>query len=250
MLEKIFDRLRVRSALVFGKGATLVATSSAGVQTSIDMTELAALNDLAAGDLAKIDGITNGTGAAGKALVLGSSGQISIPGEAALDGNVNNTAGAGITGGTGTVFKTSVIKTGGIIHTQIMLDLTGAGSSTTDLDIIGQGSSAAHLGQVTAALNGTILAGRMTCLEVPAGGVDDIDLYQATEGTGVFDGGIAALTETALVTAGGAWTAGTVKEFSADVAANKYLYLTGGAAGTAGTYTAGKFLIDLYGYDA
>lgn len=157
-------------------------------------------------------------------------------------------AGAGITGGTGTVYKSSVSKRGGIIVTRIMIDLTGLASSTTDLDIIGQGLSAAHIGQVTAAQNGTILWGTMKCLEVPAGGADDIDLYAATEGTGVFDGGIGALAETALVTAGGAWTALLEKAFAADVAADKYLYLTGGEAGTAATYTAGKFLIEMFGY--
>jgi hypothetical protein len=30
--------------------------------------------------------------------------------------------------------------------------------------------------------------------------------------------------------------------------ANDYLYLTGGAAGTAAAYTAGKFLLELFGY--
>jgi hypothetical protein len=157
-------------------------------------------------------------------------------------------AGAGITAGTGTVYKTAVLKRGGIITTSILIDLTGLASSTTDLDIIGVGLLPAHIGQVTAAQNGTILAGRMTCLEVPAGGADDIDLYAATEGTGVFDGAVGDLAETALITAGGAWTLGLQKITGADVAANKYLYLTGGEAGTAATYTAGKFLIELFGY--
>lgn len=159
-------------------------------------------------------------------------------------------AGAGITGGTGTVYKTAVRKEGDIITTRIILDLTGLGSSTTDLDIIGQGVSAAHLGQITAALQGTVFGIRMTCIELPAGGVTDIDLYSAAEGTGVFDGGIAALTETALITAGGAWANGTVKGATVVPAANEYLYLTGGAGGTAGTYTAGKFLIEILGYAA
>lgn len=159
-------------------------------------------------------------------------------------------AGAGITGGVGAVYKSSVQRLGGIYKTTIMVDLTGLASSTTDLDIIGVGASAAHIGQITAALNGTILGVRMTCLELPAGGADDIDLYSAAEGTGVFDGGIAALTETALITSGGAWASGTVKAAAVVPAANEYLYLTGGEAGTAATYTAGKFLIELYGYDA
>ena len=157
-------------------------------------------------------------------------------------------AGAGITGGAGTIYKSSVEVRGGIYTTRIYIDLTGLGSSTTDLDIIGQGASAAHIGQITAARNGTIDAIRMTCLELPATGADDIDLYAATEATGVFDDGIAALTETALITSGGAWASGTVKGSTGVPAANEYLYLTGGEAGTAGTYTAGKFLIELFGY--
>ena len=167
-----------------------------------------------------------------------------------LEGKTNGSPGAGISGGTGTIFKSSVMRIGGIIRTSILIDLTGLASSTDDLDIIGQGVSAAYLGQITAAKNGTILSGRMTCLEVPTGGADDIDLYSATEGTGAFDGGIASLTETALITSGGAWTLALTKALGAVPAANEYLYLTGGEAGTAATYTAGKFLIELDGYEA
>lgn len=157
-------------------------------------------------------------------------------------------AGVGVTAGTGTVYKNSARTVGGIIYTNILIDLTGLASSTTDLDIIGVAGGPAHIGQVTAAQNGTILALRMTCLEVPAGGADDVDLYAATEGTGEFDGAVGDLAETALVTSGGAWTANAQKIATADVAADKYLYLTGGEAGTAATYTAGKFLIEMWGY--
>lgn len=159
-------------------------------------------------------------------------------------------AGAGATSGTGTVHRSSIVKLGGgVIRTYIYIDLTGLASSTTDLDIIGVGASVAHLGQITNAVNGEIFAGRMSCIEIPAGGADDIDLYSATEGTGVFDGGIAALTETALLTKGGAWTR-VPSLLTALPAANAYLYLCGGEAGTAATYTAGKFLIELDGYVA
>jgi hypothetical protein len=156
--------------------------------------------------------------------------------------------GTGISAGSGTICKSSVVREGDIIVTRILLDLTGLGSSTTDLDIIGTGSGAAYLCQITTAVNGVILGGTMECFEVPATGADDIDLYAATEATGVFDGGIASLVETAVVTSGGAWAISSPKGFIADsVAANKYLYLTGGEGGTAGTYTAGRFLITLYG---
>jgi hypothetical protein len=162
--------------------------------------------------------------------------------------NITTGPAAGITGGTGTVCKTAVENFGGIKKVQVLIDLTGLGSSTTDLDIIGQGASAAYLFQATAAQFGTILYGRMTCLEAPLTGVTDIDLYSATEATGKFDDGIAALTETALVTAGGAWTIGTVKHIQDLPAADQYVYLTCGAAGTVGTYTAGKFLLEFFGY--
>lgn len=163
-------------------------------------------------------------------------------------GTLTTGAGAGITGGTGTVYKNSVQKTGGIFYTRIEIDLTGLASSTTDLDIIGVSTTPAHLGQITAAQNGTILSLKMTCLEVPAGGADDIDLYSATEATGVFDSLITALTETALITSGAAWAANDQKIATGEVAANQYLYLTGGEAGTAATYTAGQFLIEMWGY--
>ena len=160
------------------------------------------------------------------------------------------TAGAGITSGTGTVYRNSVSRANGIITTSILIDLTGLASEPTDLGIIGVGSSAAHIGQITTARNGTILAVRMTCLELPAGGADDIDLYSATEDTGTRANNIGTdLTETVLITSGAAWASGTVRASTGVPANGEYLYLTSGEA-TAGIYTAGKFLIELFGYEA
>lgn len=157
-------------------------------------------------------------------------------------------AGTGITAGTGTLYEASVDRKLNIIETSILIDLTGLASSTTDLDIIGVGTGPAHIGQITTAVNGIILGGWMKCLEVPAGGADDIDCYAATVGTGAFDDGIAALVETVLITSGAAWTLNREVGIVADgVAADAYIYLTGGEAGTAATYTAGRFLITLYG---
>lgn len=154
--------------------------------------------------------------------------------------------------GTGGFVETSVTTDGGIIVTRILIDLTGLASSTTDLDIIGQGSSAAYLCQITAAENGTIIGGSMTCLEAPVGGVTDIDLYKATVDTGVFDGAVTSLTgQAAVVTSGAAWTLGRVVGTAADgIATGDYLYLAGGALGTAASYTAGRILITLFGRNA
>lgn len=186
----------------------------------------------------------------GRKLGLNKNGRLLCP-DGFLSGDeadVLITPGAGISGGTGTVFKSFRTRFGNVIKTSIYIDLTGLASSTTDLDIIGVGASPAYLAQATLAAYGIPFTGRMACLETPAGGADDIDLYAATEGTGVFDGGVAALTETALVTSGAAWAIGVTKIFTGALLAAQYLYLTGGEAGTAATYTAGKFLIEVEGY--
>lgn len=156
------------------------------------------------------------------------------------------TAGAGVSAAERNV--SSVFQTGGIKITRIVVDLTGLVGSATDLDIIGNtgGAASAHFGQITAALTGTIIGGQVTCLEVPAGGATDIDFYSATVSTGAQDVDVTTLTETVLVTSGGAWTSGATKGMTTIPPANDYLYIVNGAA-SGGTFTAGKFLIELYG---
>lgn len=150
--------------------------------------------------------------------------------------------------GVGTIHKSGVRKTGNMRKTEILIDLTGTSSVATDLDIIGtHATNPSHIGKITSALNGTALMGTVTCLEVPIGGAVDIDLYSASSGTGALSDGIAAMSGTALVTAGGNWTLGLVKTMGNVPAVDEYLYFTSGAA-TAGAYSAGKFLIEIYGY--
>ena len=175
---------------------------------------------------------------------------ISSAGFASLDANTLATeAGTGITTGSGTIYRSAVIRHGGIITTRILIDLTGL-RSTGSGDIIGVNGTAlvCHIGQITAARNGTILTGSMECFEAPAGGDPDINVHSAAEGTGVEDGAIADLTETLLVNAGDA-TLGSKVYFSAVPAADEFLYLTTGAA-TDADYTAGKLFIELMGYEA
>jgi len=149
-------------------------------------------------------------------------------------------------------YAAGVMKTGTVVVTRIVVDLTGLVGSATDLDIIGNTGGAAncHWGQITTALNGTMVGGRVVCLEVPSGGAADIDFYSANEATGAQDALVTALTETALVTSGGSWTSGASKGMTGLPAANDYLYITNGAGAAGGTFTAGKFLIELYGYAA
>ena len=150
--------------------------------------------------------------------------------------------GTGIT--SGAICKANAGFSAGIYKATILIDLTGLNSGGTAGDIIGVDGSSdpAYIARLPAM---TVLGGRMTCLETPAGGDTDLDLYSATEGTGTEDSAISALTETQIINAG-AQTVGTVTYFSADPAANAYLYLVGQSTSNA-TYTAGRFLIEIFG---
>jgi hypothetical protein len=88
----------------------------------------------------------------------------------------------------------------------------------------------------------------MTCLETPATGDDDIDLYSATEATGVEDTLITALTETQIGNSGDL-TAGSEVILTAP-AADQYLYLVGVTGDADATYTAGILKIEFWGKDA
>ena len=182
--------------------------------------------------------------------VISTLSSINSSGFASLDANTLSVeAGTGITTGSGTIYRSSVQRVGGIITTNILIDLTGL-RSTGGADIIGVNGTAlvCHIGQLTAAQNGTILTGSMECFEAPAGGDPDINIHSATEGTGVEDGAISGLAETLLVNAGDA-TLGSKVYFTGFPAADEFLYLTTGAA-TDADYTAGKLFIQLMGYAA
>ena len=156
------------------------------------------------------------------------SGTFAVAGAASLSTTARMTAGTGITTGTGTLYKNSVVTLGNIIETTIVIDITGLSSNVAN-DIKG---------------------GYMLCVELPAGGSTDIDVYSATVATGTEDALITDLTETALLAHGGAWAATAFQGFTVVPPADGYLYLTNGGSTSDNAYTAGKFVIKLYGYAA
>jgi hypothetical protein len=184
------------------------------------------------------------TGAITENYVVDSSGRSTLTGN-----TIATTAGTGITTGTGTVYAASVIKTGGIFHTKILIDLTGLASSGSG-DIIGKaGTANSHIGQITAAVNGTVLGGKITCLEAPAGGDPDINLWYADEATGAEDAAITSLTNQVQMCDSGDLALNSVISIATPPAADKYIYMATGAA-TDADYTAGKLLIEFFGYSA
>lgn len=154
-------------------------------------------------------------------------------------------AGVGITGAAET-FKTSQERSGDLIITRILIDLTGLNSGDIAGDIIGDdGTGVAYIARVTTSGTGTVFGVQMTCLETPSGGDTDIDLYSATEGTGVEDSAISALTETQVINSGSLSVGSVV--YGGGISSDEYLYLVG--QGTSNdVYTAGRLMIELIGY--
>ena len=180
------------------------------------------------------------------------SGTVAIAGATSLATTARMTVGTGISAVSNAITKHSVVTVGNIIETTIALDLTGLNSGDADGDIIGKaGTANCHYGQITAAVNGTILSGYVQCLETPAGGEPDIDLFTATVATGTEEALITALTETQLLATGADWTNLLApKGLTTVPPADGYLYLVASGGATNDTYTAGKFIIKLYGYAA
>jgi len=173
--------------------------------------------------------------------------------------SVVSTAGDGIKDA---IVSETVRREGLKVITEIAVDL-GTSKATiasvaTDLDIIGVDTAAnAALTQLDPAVHGYITYVEMACVEVPAGGTLDIDLYLATEVSATERQGyaIGSATETALITAGGNWALGEIDHYAVahgtahDIEADsKGLYLVSGEAANAGDYTAGKFVITLEGW--
>ena len=143
-------------------------------------------------------------------------------------------------------FKSDTDTNVNIVKTTLMIDLTGLASSAAG-DIIGQaGTGVAYIGRVTTEDTGIVFGVTMECYEAPAGGDPDIDLYSATEATGVEDSAISDLTETQIINSGDL-TAGS-RVAGGGIVADQYLYLVAGAT-TNADYTAGRIIITIHGYD-
>ena len=171
------------------------------------------------------------------------------------DASVNNalmTVGAGWASEALAIQKYGIFNSGGIITTQILLDITGLISGGAAGDIFGDAAGAAksHFGQITTAVNGVIWGGNVRCLETPAGCNVDIDFAAASVDTGAQDADGTALTNYAQLLNGGAAAGNAVPQpLTAYPAANYYLYMLCGAA-TDVAASAGRFLITLHGYAA
>ena len=178
--------LLVFKTIRFKKDATITTENSDGTTTQMSVAELAALNDLGATDLAKIDGITNGTQAANKAVVadanvntgvskitalhIGTSGSETQVTATAAELNYNDVA----TLGTLAASKTwtsdasldTIMPTGGKLTVQSGGDITLESGSTLDvagtfeIANVAMTASAAELNYNDIATLGTLAASK------------------------------------------------------------------------------------------
>jgi len=173
------------------------------------------------------------------------AGAVWVVGALSQDFAVAASAGIAVTAES---FGASVVRSGSLIHTTILIDITLLEGGDAG-DIIGDDTpSVSHLGQITVARNGTLVYGTVTCLETPAGGDLDIDLYSADEGTGEQDTLIASLTNSTQLLNNGDW-AGAVATpilMTALPADDQYLYLVD-PVGDVNEFSAGRFLFEFYG---
>ena len=177
---------------------------------------------------------------------------------------LTSTAGPAMSGNIG---SQSRLRDGEIISTDITIDLAsskglahsfsvaGASSDATHTAIGVSSSSGTHSNAQVMLINGTASAGdsigvltggELMCVETPVGGGVHIGLWYGTNATGsgadmVIGGNALAAVATQAI--------GVNTTLDPDIDLdNKYLYLVHSGSG-AGDYTAGKFVLRLYGYN-
>ena len=154
-------------------------------------------------------------------------------------------AGTGISGATGEVYKSWIDINNSKVKIYIFIDITGLNSNVNG-DIIGKNATAnCFIGYMP--INIDILETKVKCIQAPATGSTDIDFYSANESNGTEDNAITGLTETKLLENGEAWTTGMTKLFTTQPASGQYLYLVNGGNTVDATYSSGQYLIEFTG---
>jgi hypothetical protein len=198
------------------------------------------------------DGVTGPTVALGSATVAGTlavTGVTTLTGNAVLNSFTTTVEAAehGV-GAIGTAATPATYRwtENGVIITQIKVDLTGLASAATANDVIGLAAGGvAYIGRNVVATNGIIFKTQFSCIETPAGGDNDVNVVTNASAALAYDGAGG----TAYISNSGDLLAGqTIENLVPALTANDYFYLTAGTGDTAATYTAGMYVLTLYGH--
>ena len=183
-------------------------------------------------------------------------------GSVIMNAGTTTAPGAGFNGGEDTVVS-RIQEINGVTITTFEINIDDQVSTDgTGLRIMGDssGAAAAHFARLDSAVNGLIYKATMVCTEAPAGGEPDLDVYAESavraEGASI-SGNYARIIE--------AKADHVVTKFMSEDAPfydngtgatpglhDYYLYIVNGTGGSmaAGTYSAGKFFLQLYGIKA
>ena len=198
---------------------------------------------------ADIDGVT-----------VSASGAVSIPSTLAVTSAI--TATGGVIGdlapaaetaehGAGSIGTAATPVTyrwveNGVIITRIKVDLTGLASVATANDVIGLAAGgAAYIGRNFVATNCIIFKTEFSCIETPTVGDNDVNVVANSSAAIAYDG---AGGTTYLSNSGDLLAGQTIENLVPALTANDYYYLTAGTGDTAGTYTAGMYILTTYGH--
>lgn len=135
----------------------------------------------------------------------------------------------------------------GVITTQIKFDLTGLASVATGNDVIGLAAGgAAYVGRNVVATNGVIFKTSISVLETPTGGDNDVNVVTSANAALAYDG--AGGTTYLVGDLGDLLVGKTVENLVPALTEGDYFYLTAGTGDTAAEYTAGMYVLTLYGH--
>lgn len=166
---------------------------------------------------------------------------------------VSNVAAAQSAGDASPIRSSNVGEFNSEIITTLFVDLATASvqasSFDTDLDAIGISgeTTPCYITRLVNSVNGYVYKGELICVETPAGGDTHVGVYSSDDNTIAPGGSLSS--ESELITPA-AQAFGNVTEFSltTGITDNDYLYLAQGNTQAEAQYTAGKFLIRLYGF--
>ena len=154
--------------------------------------------------------------------------------------------------------KTTRRTVNGTIITEIKFDLTGLackGGNAGDAIGLASGVLDAYIGRHVVATDGVVYKVELICLEVPAGsGSATLDVDIVTDATGTYGydeaiGGSTLINNDTLASGATLVTGEVVQNAVPALTGNDYLYLAeGDTAATDGVYTAGMFILRLYGH--
>src|SRR3990167_2486657 len=243
--------------LALGAGAGTAVTATAA---ELNYNDVATLGTLAASKAWTSDSslytiMPSGsllTVQSGGAVTFNSGSTLTVSGTMLVDGTTTTTVeaaehGAGAIGTSSFgAPKTYRWTDKGVIVTQIKFDLTGLASVATANDVIGLAvGGTANIGRNVVATNGVIFKAELSCLETTTGGDNDVNVVTSSTSTLAYDsaGGTAYVSNSGDLLAGQ-----TIQNLVPAMTEGDYFYLTAGTGDTAATYTAGMYILTLYGH--